>query len=193
MITRITGTIVERGPELVVVETGGIGYVVRVPATLAVGLRDGDVATLHTHFHVREDAQELYGFSDRPSLLFFEKLIGVSGVGPKTALHIMALGTVAEIKTAVAREDVAFLTSVSGIGRKTAERIVVELKEAMQKETGAAVQAATPALQEVAEALASLGYKTSEIQDVLGRMRAGSVDGTTEALLKQALQHLQHP
>ena len=69
---------------------------------------------------------------------------------------------------------------------------MVELKEAMQKETGAAVQAATPALQEVAEALASLGYKTSEIQDVLGRVRAGSVDSTTEALLKQALQHLQH-
>lgn len=192
MIVRITGNIVERGPELVVMEVGGIGYALRVPATLAVGLRDGETVTLHTHFHVREDAQELYGFSDRASLLFFEKLIGISGVGPKTAIHIMALGTVAEIKTAVAREDIAFLTSVSGIGRKIAERIVVELKEQMQKETGAAVQAATPALQEVAEALASLGYKTSEIQDVLGRVRAGSVDGTTEALLKQALQHLQH-
>ncbi|MEK7102562.1 MAG: OB-fold domain-containing protein, partial [Patescibacteria group bacterium] len=64
MITRITGTIVERGPELVVLEAGGIGYALRVPATLAVGLRDGEVVTLHTHFHVREDAQELYGFSD---------------------------------------------------------------------------------------------------------------------------------
>ena len=154
MITRITGTIVERGPELVVVETGGIGYAVRVPATLAVGLRDGAIVTLQTHFHIREDAQELYGFSDRESRIFFEKLIGISGVGPKTAIHIMALGTVTEIKTAVAREDVAFLTSVAGIGRKIAERIVVELKEAMQKETGAAVQAAKPALQEGAEALA---------------------------------------
>lgn len=192
MIARITGEVVERSSSTLVVQAGGVGYLLRVPATLAVSVREGDTVTLHTHFHVREDAQDLYGFLERASLIFFEKLIGVSGVGPKTALHLMALGTVAEIKSAVAREDVAFLTSVSGIGRKTAERIVVELKEAMQKETGAAVQAATPALQEVAEALASLGYKTSEIQDVLGRVRAGSVDGTTEALLKQALQHLQH-
>ncbi|MEK7532363.1 MAG: Holliday junction branch migration protein RuvA [Patescibacteria group bacterium] len=191
MITRITGTIVERGPELVVLEAGGIGYALRVPATLAVGLRDGEVVTLHTHFHVREDAQELYGFSDRASLLFFEKLIGISGVGPKTAIHIMALGTVAEIKTAVAREDVAFLTSVSGVGRKIAERIVMELREAFQKEIGVTFQGATPGMQEVAEALMSLGYKTTEIQKVLTQLRQGGTLGSTEELLRQALQRIQ--
>lgn len=192
MITRITGTIAERGPELVVVETGGVGYAVRVPATLAVGLRDGEMVTLHTHLHVREDAQELYGFGDRASLIFFEKLIGVSGVGPKTALHIMALGTVTEIKAAVARQDLAFLTSVSGIGRKTAERIIVELKEAMQRETGEAVQAGTPAMQEVAEALASLGYKNAEIQKAITQLRAEGSGTSTEELLRRALHHLQH-
>ena len=191
MITRFTGTSVERGPELVVLEAGGIGYALRVPATLAVGLRDGEVVTLHTHFHVREDAQELYGFSDRASLLFFEKLIGISGVGPKTAIHIMALGTVAEIKTAVAREDVAFLTSVSGVGRKIAERIVMELREAFQKEIGVTFQGATPGMQEVAEALMSLGYKTTEIQKVLTQLRQGGTLGSTEELLRQALQRIQ--
>lgn len=191
MITRITGTIVERGPELVVMEVGGIGYALRVPATLAVGLRDGATVTLHTHFHVREDAQELFGFSDRPSLLFFEKLIGVSGVGPKTGIHIMALGTVSEIKAAVARQDLEFLTSVSGIGRKTAERIIVELREAMQKETGETVQGGTPAMQEVAEALASLGYKNTEIQKALVELRNNPAEGGTEMQLKHALRHLQ--
>lgn len=191
MIVRITGDIVERGPELVVVEVGGIGYVLRVPATLAVGLRDGETVTLHTHFHVREDAQELFGFSDRPSLLFFEKLIGVSGVGPKTAIHIMALGTVAEIKAAVARQDLAFLTSVSGIGRKTAERIIVELKEAMQRETGEAVQTGTPAMQEVAEALASLGYKNTEIQKAIAQLRTAGGGESTEEMLRHALQFIQ--
>lgn len=191
MITRITGTIVERGPELVVIEVGGIGYALRVPATLAVGLRDGATVTLHTHFHVREDAQELFGFSDRPSLLFFEKLIGVSGVGPKTAIHIMALGTVAEIKAAVARQDLEFLTSVSGIGRKTAERIIVELREAMQMETGETVQGGTPAMQEVAEALVSLGYKNTEIQKAITQLRAAGSGDSTEEMLRRALQFIQ--
>lgn len=191
MITRITGTVVERGPELVVVEASGIGYAVRVPATLAVGLHDGATATLHTHLHIREDAHELYGFSDRASLLFFEKLIGVSGVGPKTAIHIMALGTVSEIKAAVARQDLAFLTSVSGIGRKTAERIIVELKEAMQRETGEAVQAGTPAMQEVAEALASLGYKNTEIQKAITQLRTTGGGESTEEMLRRALQFIQ--
>ena len=175
-----------------VVETGGVGYAVRVPATLAVGLHDGTGVTLHTHLHIREDAQELYGFSDRASLIFFEKLIGISGVGPKTAFHILALGTGAEIKTAVAREDVAFLTSISGIGRKIADRIIVELKEAMQKETGAVAAAGTPALQEVAEALTSLGYKTPEIQKALVELRNNPEEGGTEMQLKYALRYLQN-
>lgn len=191
MIARITGEVVERTAGTLVVEAGGTGYLVRVPATLAVSVHEGDKVTLHTHFHVREDAQDLYGFLERASLLFFEKLIGVSGVGPKTALHLMALGTVAEIKSAVAREDISFLTSISGIGRKTAERIVVELKEVMQKETGDAEVASTPGLQEVAEALASLGYKTPEIQKALVDLRTNPSKGGTEVQLKQALHYLQ--
>lgn len=191
MIARITGEVVERSASTLVVQTGGVGYLLRVPATLAIGVREGESVTLHTHFHVREDAQDLYGFLERASLLFFEKLIGVSGVGPKTALHLMALGTVAEIKSAVAREDIGFLTSISGIGRKTAERIVVELKEVMQKETGDAEVAATPGLQEVAEALTSLGYKTPEIQKALTDLRANPAQGGTEVQLKQALHYLQ--
>ena len=191
MIARITGNIVERGPAFVVIETGGIGYGVRVPATLAVRFREGETVTLHTHFHVREDAQELFGFEDRASLLFFEKLLGVSGVGPKTALAVMTLGTVEEIKTAVAREDLTFLTSVSGIGKKIAERMVVELREAFQKEIGVTFQGATPGMQEVAEALVSLGYKTAEIQKVLTQLRQGGTLGSTEELLRQALQRIQ--
>lgn len=192
MIARITGNIVERGPSMVVVETGGVGYRVRVPATLAIRFHEGETVTLHTHFHVREEAQELFGFEDRASLLFFEKLLGVSGVGPKTALAVMALGTAEEIKQAVAREDLVFLTSVSGIGRKIAERMVVELREAFQKEIGATFQGATPGMQEVAEALMSLGYKTTEIQKVLTQLRHGGTLGSTEELLRQALQHIQN-
>jgi len=190
MIARLSGIVIERAPGVVIVETGGVGYTVRVPATLALQLRDGDSVTLHTHFHVREDAQELFGFLDQTALLFFEQLIAVSGVGPKTALHLMALGTVLEIKSAVARGDVAFLTSVSGVGKKTAERIVVELKDAFEKEAGS-VGAGWAGLEEVAQALVSLGYKTPEIQKALAELRRSPAEGGTEMQLKQALYYLQ--
>jgi len=190
MISRLTGEIVEKNPELLVIQVGGIGYAVRVPATLAAGVQESESITLHTHLKIREPDQELYGFLDRASLCFFEKLIGVSGVGPKGALHLMALGTAAEIQNAIARQDVALLTSVSGIGRKTAERIVVELKEVMQKEAGA-VYDGTPVMREVAEALSSLGYKSPEIQKALEHLRASADGGSTENLLRQALQFIQ--
>ena len=190
MIRRITGEIVEKGPGKLVVQTGGLGYAVHVPATLAAGIREGDSVVLFTHHLIREQSQALIGFADSDSLSFFEILLSVSGVGPKGALHLMALGTVSEIQSAIARQDVTFLCSVSGIGKKTAERIVVELRDVMQKQTGA-VSGGTPAMQEVAEALASLGYKTPEIQKAINNLHASVQDGSTEALLKEALQFIQ--
>jgi len=191
MIKRITGEIVEKGPEFLVVQAGGIGYGVTVPATLAAGVKEGESITLHTHLKFREPDQELYGFLDKDSLCFFEKLINVSGVGPKGAMHLMALGTAAEIQSAIARQDVTFLTSVSGIGKKTAERIVVELKEVMQKQTGE-VRGGTPAMQEVAEALSSLGYKIPEVQQALNHLRNSAQGESTEMLLKEALRFIQN-
>lgn len=188
MIARIAGEVVAKEAQQLIVMVGGLGYAVAVPAPLALGCAVGDQKLLYTLLYIRDSSHELYGFQSQEALSFFEKLVGISGVGPKSALHLMALGSSDEIKAAIARGDIDFLTSVSGIGKKTAQRIVIELKGALEKE---GVKAGSPALQEVAEALSSLGYGQQEIQKALRYVRDNQKDGNTEAFLKQALQYLQ--
>jgi holliday junction DNA helicase RuvA len=127
VISRLRGTVAARTASGVVLDVGGVGYL--VAATPRVSARVGEEATVETYLHVREDALQLYGFASADERGLFELLLGVSGVGPKVALAIVSGSTPAELRRAIARDDTARFEAIPGIGRKTAQRVVLELKE----------------------------------------------------------------
>jgi Holliday junction DNA helicase RuvA len=127
MISRLRGTVVARTPAGLVLDVGGVGYL--LAATPRVTARVGEEATVETHLHVREDALQLYGFASGDERELFELLLGVSGIGPKVALAIVSGSPPAELRRAIARDDLARFEAIPGIGRKTAQRVVMELKD----------------------------------------------------------------
>ena len=168
MISLLEGKLEFRGERFSIVSVGGVGYKIFVgPGTLEkLPQKSGDVK-LWTHLYVREDALELYGFLHLAELDLFEMLIHVSGIGPKGALGVLAIAPVDTLKKAIAAGDTSYLTRVSGIGRKTAEKIVLELKEKM---AGKGVLVEAPELKDEAdalEALVSLGYSQREAREAL--------------------------
>jgi Holliday junction DNA helicase RuvA len=171
-------------------EVGGVGYVVTVsPRTLAE-LEPTASAFLHVHHHIREDAQTLYGFATRDERATFQTLIATHGVGPALAMAILATHPPAALVDVVAEGDVAALTLVPGVGKKTAERLLVELKSRLSvpvlDPVGAAASGGS-ALGDVREALAGLGYQAEEIRDV---MREVASDGDAAVMLRDALKLL---
>src|SRR6478736_4304224 len=135
MISRLRGTVVARTPAGLVLEVGGVGYL--VAATPRVAARVGEEAVVETHLHVREDALQLYGFASGEERELFELLLGVSGIGPKVALAIVSGSPPAELRRAIARDDLARFEAIPGIGRKTAQRVVMELKDKLGEPTAA--------------------------------------------------------
>jgi len=135
VIARLRGTVAARTAAGVVLDVGGVGYL--VAATPRVSARVGEEATVETYLHVREDALQLYGFASTDERELFELLLGVSGVGPKVALAIVSGSTPVELRRAIAREDTARFEAIPGIGRKTAQRVVLELKEKIAVSAGA--------------------------------------------------------
>src|SRR5262245_2256808 len=135
MIARLRGTVAARTAAGVVLDVGGVGYL--VAATPRVAARVGEEATVETYLHVREDALQLYGFASADERQLFELLLGVSGVGPKVALAIVSGSPPAELRRAIAREDVKRFQAIPGIGLKTAQRVVLELKAAVADATAA--------------------------------------------------------
>src|SRR5215472_15703833 len=129
MISRLRGTVAARTPAGLVLDVGGVGYL--VAATPRVTSRVGEEASVETYLHVREDALQLYGFASADERELFELLLGVSGVGPKVALAIVSGSPSAELRRAIVREDTARFEAIPGIGRKTAQRVVLELREKM--------------------------------------------------------------
>ena len=127
MISRLRGVVAARTAAGIVLDVGGVGYL--VAATPRVTARVGDEATIETYLHVREDAMQLYGFATADERELFEMLLGVSGIGPKVALAIVSGSSPAELRRAIARDDLARFEAIPGIGRKTAQRVVMELKE----------------------------------------------------------------
>ena len=170
MIVFIEGTLIEKQPTRVVCAAGGIGYELLIPLSSYDRLpRVGETCRIHTHEHVREDAHVLYGFMTEEEQRLFERLIGVSGIGPKTALSALSGLTPRDLTRAVVEGDVKRLSSITGIGRKTAERIIVELKdkitagEALEAVTGGgAGQPDDPRRRDAVLALVSLGYKQAD-------------------------------
>jgi Holliday junction DNA helicase RuvA len=165
MIGSIKGKISHKAASFIIIDTGSVGYKVFVTPLLMAGLKMGQDLDLVIHTYVREDQITLYGFSTLAELEFFELLLTVSGVGPKSALGIMSLAAVEMIKSAIASGDASVFTKVAGIGRKTAERVIVELREKLKAEGST-----TPLAAEHSDALAALvalGYREPEARDAL--------------------------
>ena len=171
MISRLRGTLVGRTPEGLVLDVGGVGYL--VAATPSV-LRSTDGAaelTVETYLHVREDALQLYGFADAAERALFVQLLGVSGIGPKVALAVVSSAPAGELRRAIVLEDPARFQAIPGIGKKTAERIVLELKEKLGSEDVVALPslpgAPTSAHVVARDALVELGYSVVEAETAL--------------------------
>jgi Holliday junction DNA helicase RuvA len=165
MIGSLKGTIQHKAANYVIVETQGVGYKVFVTPILMVELKMGQEISLVTLTYVREDQITLYGFLTLPELEFFEMLLTVSGVGPKSALGIMSLAGINMIKSAIVSEDPSVFTKVSGIGRKTAERVIIELKDKLKAHVDAEPMAKEHS--DAMDALLALGYSQQEAREAL--------------------------
>ena len=164
MIGRISGTLAEKTPPAVLVDVQGVGYEVDVPMSTFYNLPAlGERVSLLTHFVVREDAQQLFGFLTSQERATFRELLKISGVGPRTALGILSGLSVAELAQAVSRQDSARLVKVPGIGKKTAERLLLELKGKLGPDLGQPAATATSEAQtDIVQALMALGYNERE-------------------------------
>jgi Holliday junction DNA helicase RuvA len=188
MIGRLTGRLLEKHPPQILIDVNGVGYEVDVPMSTLYHLpATGEAVTLHTQLIVREDAHLLYGFATQSERETFRRLLKISGVGPKVALAILSGLSVAELAQAVAAQDVKGLTRIPGIGKKTAERLLLELRDKL--DAGAAVGvAARPGTassrSDVANALLSLGYNDKEADWAVKQLAEGVevADGIRQAL-----------
>jgi holliday junction DNA helicase RuvA len=197
VIAQLRGRILEKHPNRVVVDVGGVGYDVFVPLSTFYGLGEaGSDIALRIHTHVREDALTLYGFRTMLEQDLFERLIGVSGIGPKVALAVLSGIETLELIRAVERADVARLTAIPGVGRKTSERIVLELKDRLPRvqaagATGEEVEVAPAAVRDdVLSALVNLGYHRPLAEKAVNAAIKAVPDGDFERTLKQALREV---
>ncbi|ACD94970.1 Holliday junction branch migration protein RuvA [Trichlorobacter lovleyi] len=198
MIALLTGQIAHKSPDHVILDVHGVGYRVMIPFSTYYELPEEGQATLHIHTSVREDAILLYGFRTRTEKSFFQLLISVSGIGPKLARDILSNIQPPQLAAALQQGDLHKLSAIPGIGKKTAERLVLELKDKAGKldsgsiPAGDAVGRSLPAgsvLDDVSSALVNLGYKDPQVRKVLAELDcAGSA--SVEEVLKQALKIL---
>jgi Holliday junction DNA helicase RuvA len=185
MIGRLTGTLAEKSPPQLLVDCHGVGYEVDVPMSTFYNLPAiGERLTLLTHLVVREDAQLLYGFLTAGERATFRELLRISGIGPRTALAVLSGLSVAELAQAVAQQQATRLTKVPGIGKKTAERLLLELKGRLAPELGTATTPASDAQADIVQALIALGYHEREAAAALKALPAdiGVADGIKLAL-----------
>jgi Holliday junction DNA helicase RuvA len=196
VIAHLRGTILEKHPNRVVVDVGGVGYDVAVPLSTFYGLGDhGQDVALRVHTHVREEAISLFGFATTLELDLFERLIGISGIGPKVGLAVLSGIEPQELIGAIQRGDLTRLTAIPGVGKKTSERIVLELKDRLPKAPAAASApdaAEAPVLRDdLVSALINLGYHRPLAEKAVdGALKAAGRDAGFERTLKQALREL---
>jgi Holliday junction DNA helicase RuvA len=196
MIALLTGTIAYKSPDHIILDVNGVGYRVMIPFSTYYELPEDGVVSLHIHTSVREDAIQLYGFRTRLEKTFFQLLISVSGVGPKLAKDILSNIQPAALAQALSLGDIHKLSTIPGIGKKTAERLILELKDKVGKLDISALPTseargipAEDAMEDVASALMNLGYKEPQVRKALGGLDASGGAGVEE-LLKQALKIL---
>ncbi len=184
MIGFLEGTVRATRAGFVIISAGGVGYKVAATKETLARLSQGGTAALWTHLAVRENALDLYGFANEEELRFFDLLLMVSGIGPKSALAILDIAAVETLRSAIARGNASYLTNVSGIGKKTAEKIIVELKDKVGL-SGEGVGATLKGDEEALEAMRSLGYSPSEAREALRKVShdiTASNDRLREAL-----------
>jgi Holliday junction DNA helicase RuvA len=163
MIGKLTGILSDKNPPQVLVDCGGVGYEVQVPMSTFYNLpASGEKVSLLTHFVVREDAQILYGFATEAERAAFRELIKISGVGPRTALSVLSGMSVSELSQAVTTQEAGRLIKVPGIGKKTAERLLLELKGKLGADIGLPASVANDAQADILQALLALGYSDKE-------------------------------
>jgi Holliday junction DNA helicase RuvA len=193
MIGRLTGRVVHEEPDAVVLDVQGVGYEITVPlGTLGRAPRtDAGLVTLYVHTHVREDTLALFGFASDGDRLAFRTLIGVANVGPKTAIGVLSALPADELAIAVGRRDLAKLTAIPGVGKKTAERLVLELKDKLHGKVAGATIATAPSAKSpsgqgemLQDALVRMGYRPSEAE----RARAALADRVETQPLGQSLR-----
>lgn len=204
MIGRLQGILLAKDEGEVLLDVGGVGYEVEVPVSTWAQLPDrGDAVVLFTHFVVRDDAQHLYGFCELQDRTLFRLLIKVNGVGPKLALGILSGMATAQFVACVARNDVNALVKLPGVGRKTAERLVIEMRDRLKGwelmgtasvATALATAAAPDVLQEAEAALLSLGYRPQEasraVMAAVSQLEQSAIEPATETIIRAALKQL---
>ncbi len=186
MIGTLTGTISYKNERRLILEVGGVGYKVAATAGTLNQAKIGAILSLFTHLVVREDVLDLYGFTNQEELTFFELLIGISGIGPKSALAILSLAPPETLRRAVSSGNTEYLTQISGIGRKSAEKIILELRDKLDSlPEGDKV---TTHETEAMEALRSLGYPLKDAREALRELAKDHTD--TSELVKAAIKRL---
>jgi Holliday junction DNA helicase RuvA len=194
MIAHLRGKLLAKHPNQAIVEAGGVGYdvTISVPTYSDLPTVGGEVA-LHVHTHVREDIIALYGFLLSSEKRLFEKLITVSGIGPKLAITILSGMAAAEMVNAIRSNDIARLTRIPGIGKKTAERMVLELRDKMTIEKAGEIPAApamSPIEEDVLSALMNLGYQRTAAENALAAVSKNGKTGSFDVMFREALAAL---
>lgn len=185
MIGHLRGTVLAKRAGFIILDTGGVGYKVAVTKETLVGTKEREEAALWTYLAVREDVLDLYGFKDEEELRVFTLLLTVPGIGPRSAIATLDIAPIGTLRGAIAAGNASYLTNVSGIGKKTADKIILELREKI----GAAPEDSAHALsgdEEALEAMRALGYSVSEARDILRKVPK-SVSGGS-ARLREALK-----
>jgi len=188
MISYISGKVIDNNDGAITILTsGGVGYIVYIkPNAVDIFKVDSEVQIL-TYLSVSENALNLYGFANKEELELFRNFLNVSGIGPKSALYLLSLGTVDEIQGAIINGDIEYLTKVSGVGKRTAERIVVELKNKMgDAVVGTQGVEVNENLSDVIDGLMAMGYSVQQAREAVKKLDTNGK--TSEALLKEALQ-----
>lgn len=196
MIGRIQGQLVEINDQTLLVDVAGVGYEVEIPIPTLAGLpRAEGRVSLHTHFIVRDDAQQLYGFGSKGERDLFRALLRISGVGPKLALSVISSVDIGDLALAAAQNDVSRLVKVPGVGRKTAERMLLELKDRLSEldiaATGQPRAAKGEAAAEAEQALIALGYKVGDAARAVASV--GGEGLSTEQIVREALKRFAAP
>lgn len=196
MIAFLKGRLVQREPAYVIIEVNGIGYHVNISLNTFGDIKEAEAIQLYTHLSIREDAHVLFGFSTEAEKRLFQLLISVNGVGPNTAIVMLSYLSVQEMKSAILREDVATLQAVKGIGAKTAQRVIIELKDKLKKESWEETSPAISAgghntlRNEALSALLTLGLpKAAAEKSVDSILKKSGNTITLEDLVKQALKN----
>lgn len=193
MITQIRGRLVEKNPTYVVIDCSGVGYLLNISLQTYSSLGDDEAVKMYTHLSIREDAHTLYGFYTKTEREVFRLLISVSGIGPSIARTMLSSMTSEEIQNAIASENVALIQSVKGIGAKTAQRVIVDLRDKILKTFDideVSVQTNNTNKEEALSALEVLGFNRKQSDKVVSNILKESPEATVELLIKKALKVL---